>query len=545
MVCACIIIGEGRLTTAQQSITPTDAPCGVVDQIEYPLADLRQTTIDGGFDDFALFRARFGGNHVGIDVGFRQQGAVVRAVARGRVTLSNVNEWTTEKGVVIIEHIFPNGERYYSLYGHMEETNEVSFPRVGDCLNTGDPVGAVGWPSLGAPHLHYEIRDFLPTEGGPGYVTGNPLAEGWSHPLDFTHLWQIRLTPAFRDYVTFQQVPTLPPVVTANGTVITATADLLQGVRPPREVLWRVTADGRVIGLRALPGERVVAHSENGQVVVLTDGRYTALWTVIGVENQPFQVIGEALIFAAPDGSLAAFDAQGVPLWTLPAPASGAASVQEFATSDTTLLHAVTLPDGGGVRVHLVEGSSGTPFYETTYATIPAAAPAPNGGWMLLGDGRLDHVLAGDGAVRLSASVNVALGRTAQLSTDVTANSYLYVGDADHTLLSWDANGSLRWRIRYPAAADPLLPPLLRVDLGCVVYLLDVEGRLSLFSAATGELLNQVQLYTGGSQSRRLSTRLLAVMPDNRVDVGAGFLTMLTLDGAALAGEALGRCLLG
>lgn len=534
---------------AQESAVPPEVPCGVVDGIGYPIDSLRETTIDEGFDDFALYRARFGANHAGIDVGFDQQGMIVHAVARGRVTLADVNEWGTEKGVVILEHIFPNGERYYSLYGHMEETNEVRFPTVGACLEQGDPVGAVGWPSLSAPHLHFEIRDFPAAEGGTGYAQENPLAVGWFHPLDFTHLWQIRLTPAFQAYAAFLQVPTLPPVFLDGGGLVSASGDLVEGVLPPREVVWRVATDGRVTGLRALPGDRVVAYSTSGQVVVLTSGRYSGLWTFPGVEERALQVVGETVVLVAADGGLSAFDPLGQVVWTLPAPAvlNGAAvRVIEFAATETTLALAVAPLEGAGAAVvRLVDGQAGRVFYEGTVATQPVLAAAPNGGWMLLADGRLVHVLGSDGAVAGPWEVGVAPGRTARFVADAASRSYLYLGDAEQTLLSWDANGGLRWRVRYPASGDSLLPPLLSVDLGCVLYVLDMDGRLSLFSTATGELLNQVQLYPGGARNRRPAARVLDVLADGRLNVSPGFLTLLTLDTGMLAGEALSSCLLG
>ena len=75
----------------------------------------------------------------------------------------------------------------------MEQTDDIHFLPVGTCVERGDIVGVVGWPSRGLPHLHYEIRNFLPDDGGPGYVAENPLLDGWYNPLDFTDLWRIAL----------------------------------------------------------------------------------------------------------------------------------------------------------------------------------------------------------------------------------------------------------------------------------------------------------------------------------------------------------------
>ena len=69
--------------------------CGVVDSFDYPIDNLVE-----GYDDFALYRPRFEGNHVGIDIGFDRWGDPVYAAAKGRVTLSDIEEWDTEKGLV-------------------------------------------------------------------------------------------------------------------------------------------------------------------------------------------------------------------------------------------------------------------------------------------------------------------------------------------------------------------------------------------------------------------------------------------------------------
>src|SRR5689334_9026784 len=123
------------------------APCGVVDAIDYPVDNLVP-----GYDDFTLYRARFGGNHTGIDIAFDRWGDPVHAAARGLVTYSNPEGWDTEKGVVIVEHTFPDGSIAYSLYGHVEQTDKIFLPQVGKCVARGEVIAAVGWPSRGRPH---------------------------------------------------------------------------------------------------------------------------------------------------------------------------------------------------------------------------------------------------------------------------------------------------------------------------------------------------------------------------------------------------------
>src|SRR5438034_11818695 len=100
------------------SLQPTHAqgtnPCGVVDAIDYPIDGVSIQN-----DDFGMYCAGFAGWHTGIDMAFDRYGDPVRAAARGRVTFSDPVGWGPEKGVVIIEHVFPDDSIYFTLYGHM------------------------------------------------------------------------------------------------------------------------------------------------------------------------------------------------------------------------------------------------------------------------------------------------------------------------------------------------------------------------------------------------------------------------------------------
>src|SRR5512140_2905516 len=83
-------------------------PCGIVDAIDYPIDGV---SIEN--DDFGMYRAGFGGRHTGIDMAFARYGDPVRAAARGLVTFSDPAGWDTEKGVVIIEHVFPDNSLFF------------------------------------------------------------------------------------------------------------------------------------------------------------------------------------------------------------------------------------------------------------------------------------------------------------------------------------------------------------------------------------------------------------------------------------------------
>ncbi len=85
--------------------------------------------IDVSRSDFGIYRPPWGGLHTGLDVAFWRHGEPVMAAARGRVTYSDIEGWDTEKGVVVLQHTFPDGTLINTLYGHMEELNGYRFRR--------------------------------------------------------------------------------------------------------------------------------------------------------------------------------------------------------------------------------------------------------------------------------------------------------------------------------------------------------------------------------------------------------------------------------
>ena len=518
------------ITTSAQ----TPSTCGVVDTIEYPIDGLVE-----GYDDFGLYRARFGGNHVGLDIGFDRWGEPVQAAARGRVTYSDPEGWDTEKGVVIVEHTFPDGSIAYTLYGHMEESDIMRFPAVGECVTHNSTLGGIGWPSRGRPHLHYEIRNFMPNDGGPGYVTNNPLDEGWYHPLDFTELWSLKLSPAFIGSTTFKHVPVLPPVMLDSGMYVLASDNIVEGGSlVDGEPRWRVETDGVVTGLAGLSDGRVVAHTRNGQVVTLQNGRYVALWKVEGID-EPFITLDEALVFAMPGGGLEAHSPQGDLLWTVPA-VSSVDRVTHFTTNGQQIAVGVRA-DSSGVVWRLVD-SSGDITFETTFNQQPVIAPAWDGSWVGL-DGTQFKRFAG-GENHSYGTISAVPGRTAAAAVDVLGNSYVYTAGATDLLIGLGPEGNLRWQTEYPTPQETL-PPLMDTGSGCLLYTLDLNGTLNVFSTASGELVNQVTIYAGGERTSSPRARMLDVDQNEQVRVSSGFLSLITLDGWQLGGSAMNECLLG
>ncbi len=505
-------------TTQAQSGT-----CGVVDAIDYPIPT---ENLVRGYDDFGLFRKNFGGNHTGVDLDFDHWGDPVKAAARGLVTYSDPLGWDTEKGVVILSHDFPDGSRVYSLYGHVEETDTIKLPPVGTCIERGQVIAAVGWPSRGRPHLHLEFRTILPREGGPGYVSNNPLDDGWFNPLDFVATWRAKLSPAFLKDISFDNVASLPPTQMDNGAYLTASGSLISAVMPPDQPLWQIQTDSPIDGITALSGDRVVAHSESGQTVTLIGGRFGAVWNIASA-NTPFVTLGERLIFLMQDGSINAYDAAGTLIWTLPDRGQvvyfgGNGSEVAVATREADEVVWQTLNAEG-------QGPNAVKLKNNPLVNVEA-----DGTWLVLDGEDLMRITAGQSEA--IATLSEVTGRAAQMTSDTIGNVYLYMDDSERTLTALGSDGNARWSIQYPREirSDP---PLLASGNGCLLYTLDVDGMLNVFNTTDGNLVNQIGLYAGGRRTTNPHGRLLKVDAAEQVYVASGFLSLLVFDGTKLGGK--------
>lgn len=514
------------------AVAQSNADCGIVTAIDYPLEI--NDTFTRSFDDFGRFRRRFDGLHTGIDLAFQRHLEPVRAAADGRVTYADPEGWDTELGVVIIRHDFPDGSVYYSLYGHMEESVTVRFPTVGACVRRGDVIGLIGDPSLSAPHLHYEIRDFMPNDGGPGYVQVNPRLQGWFHPLDFTDQWRIRLGTGYLGSVTLDSAPDVPPVMLDTGVIVAATGPTVRALSLPDTSLWQITGTADVTGIVALPGGQVASVTKAGAVSVFADGRYAARWQVTPPPVAPVELAG-ALVMPGGD-RLTAYDMAGQTLWQTDALYNTPQQVIALTANETTV--ALTTRVRGRYLWRLLD-AAGNVLFERSLARPPVAATGPGASWTLL-DGT--ELLRVDGATsRGIGSIDQTHGSGARMTVDALGNSTIYLDDDASTFLSVSATGELRWQATYPLLNAPE-PPLVAAGSVCMLATLDSDGVLNLFDANTGQLAQQLFLYAGGTSTARPDARLLRADTSDRLLVGAGFHSIVLLDGAALMARSAATC---
>lgn len=501
------------LTSAQADI----APCGYIEDFAFPVPN-----VDVAHTDFAIYRARFGGLHTGIDVAFGALGEPVRAAARGRVTYSDIEGWDTEKGVVVIQHTLPDGTLVNTLYGHMEELNGYTFPEVDSCVEQGQIIGAVGDPSLSRPHLHYEVRTRYRYEGGPGYTQISPLELGWLHPVDFTFLARLMVIPAYRGHFTLTERPTLPPLALADGGYVVAHGPKLRGIDAGGQPLWQFDMIDPVSGLLALPDGRVLATTTANQVLVLSNGSYNALWTVPHPLKMPPLLVGETIVFITGNNALLGVTPEGSVLWETPLPAPPV----RWAIAEDRLAVSTSSRD------LIIVDQAGQVLHSAAYPDVPVPVAAPDGGFLVLHGSQIEQL---DGAFRAIPLIDVgrAVTSAAELVRGPAGEFYLYIGEG-RGLYAYDSEGTLLWIAYMPGSHRRA--PILGLGGGQALYALTADGQLLAYTTVDGRLAAQLALYNGGVDGAP-TTRWMRVGPDDTVTFGSGFLSAVAIYGLDLLDE--------
>jgi len=97
--------------------------------------------------------------HIGVDL-FCKAGTPVFAPLAGRVHIKANNAVELDYGpMIVLEHMTPTGESFYSLYGHLS-LDGVAHISEGQQVSAGDRIATIGsapengnWP----PHLHFQL----------------------------------------------------------------------------------------------------------------------------------------------------------------------------------------------------------------------------------------------------------------------------------------------------------------------------------------------------------------------------------------------------
>ncbi len=103
--------------------------------------------------------------HLAVDA-FAPAGAPIFAPLRGEVFVAeNRTSHLDYGGVIILRHVTPEGDAFFTLYGHLNPEFLTRLKR-GDVIEPGDAFCHLGDPSMNggwAPHLHFQLA--LSTEG--------------------------------------------------------------------------------------------------------------------------------------------------------------------------------------------------------------------------------------------------------------------------------------------------------------------------------------------------------------------------------------------
>ena len=96
--------------------------------------------------------------HLGVDL-FAPSGTEVRAPLAGAIVSATVNAGELDYGpTIILEHRL-DGQRFYSLYGHLSP-DSLDGKEPGSTVSAGDSLATIGdYPANGnwPPHLHFQI----------------------------------------------------------------------------------------------------------------------------------------------------------------------------------------------------------------------------------------------------------------------------------------------------------------------------------------------------------------------------------------------------
>ncbi len=461
-------------------------PCGVVDAIDYPLDPERF----GIAYPFGQPSSRYDGRlHTGEDwFGGRATtyGSPVRAIAAGRVTYAAPFGWGRDKGVVILEHLMPDGTWWYSLYGHMEELNGYTFPAVFTCVERGAIIGAVGRPRP-APHLHFEIRNFGPDSPGPGYWGTDPVYSGWRNPSQFIQNWRAWLHPAhaWHAELTDDSGPRFPAIIRADNATIVFDDGRLKALNPAGAVLWRYIMAETLEIVAVTPYEGSILVADYGGILQRwsLEGGFIEQWRLPTTTNDAVFTWGNLLVVhdAASD-TLIAYGPDRAERWRVPdIPRPVSVTPTDAVLGVMSIRGALTVlgPDGRIIDRATLRGAGDL-------------TPALDGGLIVRSRSALWHVDPAGHWQRLADAPPVQQG-TVALYSRADGRFFLYSGLADQTLYAYDAAGRLLWQTVLP---DLKGRPFLLAE-GDTLLLADGYGQVITVDLASGAVCDQLRVWGG------------------------------------------------
>ena len=519
-------------------ITTGNAPCGLVDILDFPLDPPNGTTASGG-NDFGIFRSRFDKFHAGEDwwgVRGRQSfGEPVYSIGHGLVTYAEPEGWGRDKGVIIIRHIFSDGSDVLSFYGHLDPPSVLLQP--GNCVERGEQIAQIGRPRS-SPHLHFELRTQAPYQTLTGYWPEDPTTVGWLPPSPFIWNQRIRSAPgvlwAMPDSLPYAFEAVKKVGIFQQETLITLQSDQLIGINvQDGRQLWQLeNAEDDEASItavyQALLDNRfpiVYIANRSGQIAALSllnDQSNPAtrsleqLWEIeLDLFGQPdmLPLPNGGLLFFARD-RLIALSSEGAILWqteSIPKPTN-------WLSLPDSLLLSATGSDGyfgtaDATGLHIWENIN-----ENWRPDQATPIMAGNQIWLYNRDGLYQLNVASQ-----TADLHYSLPRGLTSLGDIIGLPdggilLAHADTADRRLLAFNADGSLRWERSYE---DSITGSVQLIEHNGRVYLTNIDnGTLNnTFSIYAVDLTTAAltQIFIGGARSGNLGETWIITAEDRLI----------------------------
>ncbi len=479
----------GRVVAPAQA----QGECGIVSSINFPVSrDQFQV-----MQDFGAPSVRYQGRyHTGEDYfGGRgtSYGQPISAIADGRVTYSAPTGWGRDGGVLIIEHTFPDGSIYYSMYGHMESTDAHPFPERYACVRAGDAVGTVG-DVRPAPHVHLEIRTNNPDTPGAGYSIDPPTEVGDLQPTKFILDWQTWLSPAHKWHLQLPNDQRLiaPPLVLNDGSMLLLTSDRIRLSSVDGRILSRIILPQPAVALTGYEGNPIVIYADGSVQIINLDASLGEHWlTHTQLEGAPL-IVGDLLVFHTPDNALVAIGAdRHAAAWRLE---NVPAFVQ--ATVSPNVIGLLT-EDNQLISVSV----QGLLINTTQLPDVPFMSAAPNGNLLVYSQNTLSEIDASGTWTKVIENLNGDSASSAYLNT-ADGNRYFLLGGTSPSLTATDTLGATLWQVSLADVTGQA--QLLAQDKALV--LMTTGGDLIAFQAASGMMCSQLHIY--GDRRSQLWTNM-------------------------------------
>ncbi len=518
-------------------ITTGNAPCGLVDLLDFPLDPPNGANASGG-NDFGIFRSRFDKFHAGEDwwgVRGRQSfGEPIYSIGHGLVTYAEPEGWGRDKGVIIILHVFPDGSNVLSFYGHLDPPSVLLEP--GDCVERGEQIAQIGRPRS-SPHLHFELRTQAPYQTLTGYWPEDPTTVGWLPPSPFIWNQRIRSAPGVL-WAIPESLPYALEDVENVGlfqqeTLITLQSDQLIGinVQDGRQLWQQENAEDEEEGItavhQALLDNRfpiVYIANRSGQIAALsllsdqsspTTRALQSLWEIeLDIFGQPdmLPLPNGGLLFFARD-HLFALNSEGSILWQTEDISKPTDWLQ---LQDRLLLSATGTSGYFGTA-----DANGLHIWESANEDWPENSTlilARDQVWLYNRDGLYQLNLESQ-----TAELKYPLPRGLTSLGDIIGLPdggilLAHADTADRRLLAFNADGSLRWERSYE---EFISGSVQLIEHNGRVYLTNIDnGTLNnTFSIYALDLTNAAltQIFIGGARAGNLGDTWIETAEDHLI----------------------------